>query len=78
VTFKDGDTVLGTATVGADGTATYQWTPNAAGARTITADYSGHGTTNASTTTAQVTVADAGSNPDGGGSLGSLFSGFGS
>ncbi|AQA26075.1 bacterial Ig-like domain family protein [Rhodococcus sp. MTM3W5.2] len=84
VTFKDGTTILGTATVGADGTATYQWTPTTAGAHTINADYSGHGTTNASTTHATVTVAPTGGgNPGtGGGSLGSLFgglfSGFGS
>src|SRR5262249_5293827 len=75
VTFKDGSTVIGSAAqVGADGTATVTWTPATAGAHTLTADYSGNGTVNASTTQAAVTVASAG----GTGSVGSLPGGFGS
>ncbi|MGW6379439.1 Ig-like domain repeat protein [Rhodococcus sp. NPDC055112] len=73
ITFKDGTTVLGTGQVGNDGKATYQWTPTAAGQRTITADFSGHGTTNASTTHTTVTVAPSGGNGSSTGSLGSLF-----
>ncbi|MFG1785763.1 beta strand repeat-containing protein, partial [Rhodococcus oryzae] len=76
VTFKDGGTVIGTGQVGADGTATVAWTPATAGQRTITAEYSGHGTVNASSGQLPVTVAASGGN-GGTGGTGSL-SGFGS
>ncbi|AQA24219.1 hypothetical protein BTZ20_3745 [Rhodococcus sp. MTM3W5.2] len=59
IEFKDGDTILGTAPVGANGTATHQWTPSAAGAHTIHATFSGRDGVNGSTTTAQVTVTEA-------------------
>ncbi|WP_051637338.1 Ig-like domain-containing protein [Rhodococcus sp. UNC363MFTsu5.1] len=84
VKFKDGDSTIGTAPVGADGTATLQWTPNTAGERAITAEYSGNGAVNASTGFAAVTVAPGDGGGDGGtgsldtGSLGSLLGGFGS
>uniref|UniRef100_UPI00056A7FF8 Ig-like domain-containing protein n=1 Tax=Rhodococcus sp. UNC363MFTsu5.1 TaxID=1449069 RepID=UPI00056A7FF8 len=73
VTFKDGTTVLGTGQIGNDGKATYQWTPTTTGQHTITADFSGHGTTTASTTHTTVTVAPNGGNSSSTGSLGSLF-----
>ncbi|AQA24332.1 bacterial Ig-like domain family protein [Rhodococcus sp. MTM3W5.2] len=76
VTFKDSGTVIGTGQVGPDGTATAVWTPTTAGQRTITADYSGHGTVNASSGQLPVTVAASGGN-GGTGGTGSL-SGFGS
>ncbi|GAB2445298.1 Ig-like domain-containing protein [Nocardia tengchongensis] len=86
VTFKDGDTAIGSAPVGSDGTAAVQWTPAAAGAHTITAQYTGAGS---ATQTLSVTVAaDGGTGGTGGtgsasglgslGSLGSLLGGFGS
>ncbi|MGW6377486.1 Ig-like domain repeat protein [Rhodococcus sp. NPDC055112] len=62
IDFADGDDVLGTAQVGANGTATHQWTPTTAGQRTITAIFSGRDGVPGSTTTAQVTVAKANSN----------------
>ncbi|MGW6379593.1 Ig-like domain-containing protein [Rhodococcus sp. NPDC055112] len=77
IEFKDGDTVLGTAQVGADGTATQLWTPTTDGKHTITATFSGRDNVTGSTTTQQVTVSKAGTNPGPAGSLGSL-SGFGS
>ena len=78
VTFKDGGTVIGTGTVGADGTATAAWTPATAGQRTITAEYSGAGTVNASSDQESVIVGpgDGTGGPgtgSGAGSLGSLF-----
>ncbi|SEK70232.1 Ig-like domain repeat protein [Rhodococcus maanshanensis] len=81
IEFKDGDTVLGTAQVGANGEATHQWTPTTEGQRTITATFSGRNGITGSATTQQVTVAKAGTNPEGNGStgsLGSLLGGFGS
>ncbi|SEK23217.1 Ig-like domain repeat protein [Rhodococcus maanshanensis] len=57
VEFKDGTTVLTTALVNDDGTSTFQWTPTAAGQRTITATFSGFENVALATTTAQVTVA---------------------
>ncbi|SEK70274.1 Ig-like domain-containing protein [Rhodococcus maanshanensis] len=78
VEFKDGDTVLGTAQVGANGEATHQWTPTTEGQRTITATFSGRNGVTGSTTTQQVTVAKAGTTPGGAGSLDSLLGGFGS
>ncbi|MFC9787388.1 Ig-like domain-containing protein [Rhodococcus sp. NPDC127528] len=71
VEFKDGDTVIGTAAVGADGTATQSWTPATAGDRTITATYNGPGGT--ATTSAVVTVTAASGDGSSTGSLGSLF-----
>ncbi|MFG1785862.1 Ig-like domain repeat protein, partial [Rhodococcus oryzae] len=83
VTFKDGGTVIGTGQVGADGTATTAWTPATAGQRTITAEYSGAGTVNASSDQESVIVGPG--NGTGGpgtpgtgtgsgtGSLGSIF-----
>ncbi|MCA1005654.1 Ig-like domain-containing protein [Rhodococcus hoagii] len=79
VTFKDGDIVIGTAVIGADGIAALEWTPTAAGQRVITVEFAGHGTVEAGTDHATVTVAPA--DETGGGSLGSLgvlFGGFGS
>ncbi|MFC9787390.1 Ig-like domain repeat protein [Rhodococcus sp. NPDC127528] len=72
VEFKDGATVIGTAALGPDGTATQAWTPTAAGDRTITATYNGPG---GITSSAQATVAVAAATGDGSstGSLGSLF-----
>ncbi|MGW6379590.1 Ig-like domain-containing protein [Rhodococcus sp. NPDC055112] len=81
IEFKDGNTVLGTAQVSANGEATHQWTPTAAEQRTITATFSGRNGVTGSTTTQQVTVAPAGNNGSSTGSLGSLGSllgGFGS
>ncbi|AQA20930.1 hypothetical protein BTZ20_3743 [Rhodococcus sp. MTM3W5.2] len=79
VTFKDGDTIVGTAYVGADGTATAQWSPAKSGNRTISAAFSGTNTTKASTANATVSVApEAGDGGGSLGSLGSLFGGFGS
>lgn len=43
VTFKDGTVVIGTADVGADGVARFEWKPTQPGQRTITAEYSGRG-----------------------------------
>ncbi|HEY7159275.1 MAG TPA: Ig-like domain repeat protein, partial [Gemmataceae bacterium] len=48
VTFEDGDTVLGTSTLDADGNATYTTSTLALGVHTITADYGGDGTFTAS------------------------------
>ncbi|MGW2661917.1 Ig-like domain-containing protein [Nocardia tengchongensis] len=81
VTFKDGNTVVGTAQVSGDGTATIQWTPATAGQRTLTAEYSGAGTVNASSDRASVVVSAAPGAVDTGsgtGSLGSLLGGTGS
>ncbi|MCA1005652.1 Ig-like domain-containing protein [Rhodococcus hoagii] len=81
VAFKDGDTVIGTAIIGADGTAALEWTPAAAGQHVITVEFDGHGVVGASTGQATVTVASAGNGGENGGglgSLGSLLSGFGS
>lgn len=76
VEFKDGETVIGTATVGPDGTATRAWTPTTAGERTITATYTGPAGT--ATTSAVVTVAEAPASDGVAGSLDSLFGSFGS
>lgn len=56
VTFKSGNTVIGTGTVGSDGKASVQWTPGAAGLVTITAEYAGDATTSASSGSANLTV----------------------
>ncbi|MGW6693385.1 Ig-like domain-containing protein [Rhodococcus sp. NPDC054953] len=79
VTFKDGDTVLGTVQVDAAGTAELSWTPATAGQRVITAEYSGAGTVNASADAESVQVAAAdGGTPGGDGGTGSLDGLFGS
>ncbi|MFC4605420.1 Ig-like domain-containing protein [Rhodococcus kronopolitis] len=76
VTFKDNGVVIGTATVDANGEASSAWTPAVAGQRSITAEFSGAGTVNASADSVSVAVAE-GSSPGGGetgnGSLGSIF-----
>ncbi|WP_143187320.1 Ig-like domain repeat protein, partial [Rhodococcus maanshanensis] len=63
IDFADGEDLLGTAQVGANGQATHQWTPTTAGQRTITANFTGRdGVAGETTTTQQVTVAPAGTN----------------
>ncbi|MGO4204230.1 Ig-like domain-containing protein [Rhodococcus sp. TAF43] len=80
VTFKDGNTVIGTATVDGSGRASVTWTPATQGQRVIRAEYSGAGTVNASSDDLSITVAPAGTGGDGGGtgSAGSLGTMFGS
>ncbi|RMI32367.1 Ig-like domain repeat protein [Nocardia stercoris] len=69
----------GTATVGSDGTATLQWRPATGGQRTVTAEYSGAGTVNASSDRASVVVTGGTSGGTGSfaglGFLGSLSAG---
>ncbi|MDG3015765.1 Ig-like domain-containing protein [Speluncibacter jeojiensis] len=86
VTFKDGDTVIGTGQVGADGTASTNWTPATSGQRTLTAEFSGNGTVTSSSDQVSVSVAPGtgGGTPGtpgtggGTGSLSNLLGGFGS
>ncbi|WP_345341199.1 Ig-like domain-containing protein, partial [Rhodococcus olei] len=79
VTFKDGDSVIGTAQVDANGAASLPWTPATAGQRVIRAEYSGGGNVNASADSESVQVAAAGGGDGGtGGGTGSLGSLFGS
>ncbi|PTR22494.1 Ig-like domain-containing protein [Rhodococcus sp. OK519] len=80
VTFKDGDTVIGTANLDGNGVASLSWTPAVEGQRVIRAEYSGAGTVNASNDDLSVSVAPATNGGDGGegGSAGSLGGGFGS
>ncbi|WP_430335110.1 Ig-like domain-containing protein [Rhodococcus sp. ACT016] len=84
VTFKDGNTVIGTATVDSNGRASISWTPAVQGQRVIRAEYSGSGTVNASADQISVAVAAAPSGGDGDGgdggtsSAGSLGTMFGS
>ncbi|MCJ0902358.1 Ig-like domain-containing protein [Rhodococcus sp. ARC_M6] len=84
VTFKDGDTVIGTAKVDANGKATLNWTPTVAGQRTVKAEFSGSGNIAASDESISVQVAPAangggtGSAGSSTGSLGSLGNIFGS
>ena len=59
VTFSDHGTEIGSAPVGADGTATIEWIPSVAGERTIDADFSGRTGVNPSNGAASVTVAAA-------------------
>ena len=66
VTFKDGDTVIGTAQVDANGNAGLAWTPATAGQRVIKAEYSGAGNVNASADSESVQVAAAPGGGDGG------------
>ncbi|SEM08759.1 Ig-like domain repeat protein [Rhodococcus maanshanensis] len=62
VEFKDGNDILGTTKVEADGTAVRMWYPEADGNHTITAIFSGRDGVAGSTTTAQVTVTTVGNN----------------
>ncbi|WP_460973224.1 Ig-like domain-containing protein, partial [Prescottella soli] len=83
VTFKDGNTVIGTAAVDGSGRASISWTPAVQGQRVIRAEYSGSGTVNASDDQQSVAVAPAAPGGDGGpgggtGSAGSLGTMFGS
>lgn len=77
VTFKDGDTVVGAATVDGSGVATVSWTPAVEGQRVIRAEYSGAGNVNASSDALSVSVAPAstgGGDGGTGGGTGSLAS----
>lgn len=59
VRFYDGQTLLGQTAVGPGGVATYEWTPQAAGDRTIRAQFSGDGVNPASQGTAQAVITPA-------------------
>ncbi|WP_072750346.1 Ig-like domain-containing protein, partial [Rhodococcus maanshanensis] len=59
VEFYDGTTKIGQNTVGANGTATYQWTPTTAGQHTLTAKFPGTATANASQSAPQTTTVAA-------------------
>lgn len=59
VSFRDHGTEIGSAPVGADGTATIEWIPQTAGDRTIDADFSGRTGVNSSTGATNVMVAEA-------------------
>ncbi|MGW6376814.1 Ig-like domain repeat protein, partial [Rhodococcus sp. NPDC055112] len=63
VEFKDGNDIIATEQVEADGTATRIWYAQTDGKHTITATFSGRDGVAGSTTTQQVTVSPAGSNP---------------
>ncbi|ARE33265.1 hypothetical protein A0W34_07865 [Rhodococcus sp. BH4] len=82
VTFKDGETVIGTATVDSSGKASLSWKPATQGQRVVAAEYSGAGTVTASSDQVSVQIAapvDGGEPGTGGsGSLGSLGNIFGS
>ncbi|MFC8932710.1 Ig-like domain-containing protein [Rhodococcus sp. NPDC057135] len=82
VTFKDGETVIGTATVDSSGKASLSWKPATQGQRVVAAEYSGAGTVTASSDQVSVQIAapvDGGEPGNGGtGSLGSLGNIFGS
>lgn len=75
VTFKEGDVVIGSAAIDANGNASLAWMPETAGQRVIRAEYSGAGNVNASSDSESVQVAaDGGDGGEtGGGSLGSIF-----
>ncbi|WP_143187357.1 Ig-like domain-containing protein, partial [Rhodococcus maanshanensis] len=62
VEFKDGNDVLGSTKVEADGTATRIWYAQTDGKHTITATFSGRDGVTGSTTTQEVTVAPADNN----------------
>ncbi|MCT1865444.1 Ig-like domain-containing protein [Dietzia cinnamea] len=74
VTFLDGDVVIGTATVGADGVATLRWTPATAGQRVVTAQFAGTSALLASEGTGSVVVNPKPDAPSGSLDLGSLGS----
>jgi len=82
VTFKDGESVIGTATVDSAGKASLSWKPATQGQRVVAAEYSGAGTVTASSDQVSVQIAapvDGGEPGNGGtGSLGSLGNIFGS
>ncbi|MDZ7911183.1 MAG: Ig-like domain-containing protein [Rhodococcus sp. (in: high G+C Gram-positive bacteria)] len=82
VTFKDGESVIGTATVDSSGKASLSWKPATQGQRVVAAEYSGAGTVTASSDQVSVQIAapvDGGEPGNGGtGSLGSLGNIFGS
>ncbi|MGW6657475.1 Ig-like domain-containing protein [Rhodococcus sp. NPDC055024] len=82
VTFKDGESVIGTATVDSSGKASISWKPATQGQRVVAAEYSGAGTVTASSDQVSVQIAapvDGGEPGTGGtGSLGSLGNIFGS
>ncbi|MGV9667950.1 Ig-like domain-containing protein [Nocardia niigatensis] len=67
IQFKAGDQVLGDIPVAATGKATIVWTPGAAGAYTIGANFSGRTGVAASSTTKVVNVADVSTDPGTGG-----------
>ncbi len=77
VTFKDGESVIGTATVDSSGKAGISWTPATQGQRVVAAEYSGAGTVTASADQVSVQIAapvDGGQPGTGGtGSLGNIF-----
>ncbi|AOW92853.1 hypothetical protein BFN03_09680 [Rhodococcus sp. WMMA185] len=75
VTFKDGNDVIGTSSVDANGVGTVTWVPENDGQREITAEYSGAGNVNASVGRQDVVVAPV---PSGGGPAGSTGNMFGS
>ena len=56
VEFRDGETLLCSGTLAADGTVTCEWTPTAVGAVDITAHYPGNGTTSPSQSPSATTV----------------------
>ncbi|MBO8149029.1 Ig-like domain repeat protein [Rhodococcus erythropolis] len=81
VTFKDGETVIGTATVDSSGKASLSWKPATQGQRIVSAEYSGAGTVTASSDQVSVQIAapvDGEEPGNGTGSLGSLGNIFGS
>ncbi|AUS35214.1 hypothetical protein C1M55_08090 [Rhodococcus qingshengii] len=81
VTFKDGETVIGTATVDSSGKASLSWKPATQGQRVVAAEYSGAGTVTASSDQVSVQIAapvDGAEPGNGTGSLGSLGNIFGS
>ncbi|WP_234036805.1 Ig-like domain-containing protein [Rhodococcus sp. P-2] len=81
VTFKDGETVIGTATVDSSGKASISWKPSTQGQRIVAAEYSGAGTVTASSDQVSVQIAapvDGEEPGNGTGSLGSLGNIFGS
>ena len=81
VTFKDGESVIGTATVDSSGKASLSWKPATQGQRIVAAEYSGAGTVTASSDQVSVQIAASvdGEEPGNGtGSLGSLGNIFGS
>ncbi|ROZ59776.1 Ig-like domain repeat protein [Rhodococcus sp. WS1] len=81
VTFKDGESVIGTATVDSSGKASLSWKPATQGQRIVAAEYSGAGTVTASSDQVSVQIAapvDGEEPGNGTGSLGSLGNIFGS
>ncbi|WP_050656711.1 Ig-like domain-containing protein [Rhodococcus sp. 311R] len=82
VTFKDGESVIGTATVDSSGKASLSWKPSNQGQRVVAAEYSGAGTVTASSDQVSVQIAAPGTGGEPGtggtGSLGSLGNIFGS